>query len=329
MKRLIIVLCCFIPLSVFGQMGGGCHYTASQLYQGIVDSTDFSGNQNSSFNLEIDTSFVNNLWQVGTSSKVGFPSLVYGNKAIQTDTMNSYDTSNVSVFNVWSDTNYSVMSGFDSIHALTFWHYYNVDSLSDSCIVQLTLDSGNTWLNYADYTALQQQNYLLWLAYNYSTPWQLSPDNSGKFLWTGRSSGWEKVQICFNYPLPIKPSRGIPPKYGFRFIFKSDSIQNNKPGWIIDKIGFQYPIMYTGTNDFKKGVLNIYPNPSQDGVFFIDFPSSYVSGQLIVYNYLGRIVQERPLKERIDLSSLKAGMYFYRAVFIETNQWFSGQLEIN
>ncbi len=308
----------------FAQITGICDGPANN-YIDPIDSTNFSGVSTPRFHLEIDTSLVGNLWQIGGVTKPGFPSSTYGGQAIQTDTINSYDTNNTSAFMVWTDSIYN-QGGWgtvDSIHSLTFWHYYDVDSTGDSCLVQMTLDSGRTWINFSEYAHLAMQ-----LLYDYSIPSVFSPLNTGKFLWSGRSQGWQKVKICFHYPRPFKPARGIGQVFGFRFLFKSDSIQTNKPGWIIDKINFFSPISPLGVNDFEKSSLRIYPNPSLDGKFIIDFPVNHVTGKFYVYDLLGRNVKTVPLTEHVDLSDLQSGLYSYKALFEKTNQWYSGKVEI-
>lgn len=88
---------------------------------------------------------------MGAVTKSGFLASQYGGKAIQTDTLNPYPINNTSVFYVWKDTSY--YNGFPdtTLSSLIFWHYYDVDSLSDSCLVQITTDSGLTWKNYNEY----------------------------------------------------------------------------------------------------------------------------------------------------------------------------------
>lgn len=318
-----ILFFAFVLLSFVSkaQWNGVCD--GNTLYPYNIDSTDFSGAVSNHFFFEIDTSLSNNLWQVGAIQKASVPNSVFGGAGIQTDTINSYDSNNTSAFIVWTDSTYQAFPwSQDSMYTLSFWHYYNVDSLSDSCMVQLSVDSGKNWLNAADYT---QSPFLWW---HYQIDNALDPNSSGKFLWTGRSDGWQKVTICAHYGFPIKPSRHVPYPIAWRFLFKSDSTQTNKPGWIIDKIGLKNPVLAAGVNNLRYNSLSIYPNPSNDGQFHIDFPSSYVYGKFYVYNLLGDNVKTTPLKESIDLSDLPSGLYSYKALFEKTNQWFSGKIEI-
>jgi hypothetical protein len=261
---------------------------------------------------------------VGGIQKPGIPLTSFGGSAIQTDTLNSYATVNTSAFEVWTDSSYMQNNWhFDSLYSISFWHYYDVDSLTDSCIVQISNDSGATWLDYNAWN-------LTMLFWDYQISSNLSPISTGKFLWTGQSAGWQKVTICIHSGFPVKPDRTLQQKMGWRFLFKSDTVQTNKPGWLIDKISFKHPIIFTGgsVKDLQMNSLPIYPNPSYDGRFTIDFPSTYVKGQFFVYDYLGRNVKVLPLVEQINLSDLPSGLYSYKAVFNKTHQWFSGKLDI-
>lgn len=63
---------------------------------------------------------------------------------------------------------------------------------------------------------------------------------------------------------------------------------------------------------FSESGVNIYPNPSSDGHFFVTFTSA---AQLEVYNQLGALVKQEACagyngKMPLDLSSLESGFYF-------------------
>ncbi len=322
MKKIIpfITFLLFAQIS-YGQWTGSCNYNT--LYPYNIDSTDFSGAQTNHFFYEIDTSLHNNLWQVGTIQKANVPNSVFGGSGIQTDSVNAYDTNNTSAFVVWTDSLYHNLGWSpDSMYTISFWHYYNVDSLLDSCMVQISIDSGKNWLHAADYS------YNPNLSWDYQIDNSLAPHNSGKFLWTGQSTGWQKVTICAHYGFPLKPSRNISYPIGWRFLFKSDSIQNNKAGWVIDQISFKNPVLVQGVSSIGHRQLPIHPNPSTNGIFNLEFPSNYVKGKFYIYDFLGRNIKTVPLTEQIDLSNLPNGLYSYKALFEKTEQWFSGKIEI-
>ncbi len=152
-------------------------------------------------------------------------------------------------------------------------------------------------------------------------------NSRGLFFWTGKSNGWQQVKICFTY-LAIKPQLKMSWPFGFRFLFKSDSIQNNKPGWIIDKVRFSTPHITFSTSAIENHSLPIYPNPSSNGVFYINYPDNYVNGKIYFFDFLGRNVRALPLMKKINLGNLPSGLYTYKAVFERTEQWFSGTIEI-
>lgn len=313
-KGILFIVFVLFANICFGQSFGVCDYTTVLWSPVSYDSTNFSDTFSHTY-FNIDTAYHNNIWQSGQIAKSGFPTSVYGGAGMQTDTSLSYPINNQSSLEVWSDK-----IGYAA--SIDFWHYYDVDSLSDSCIVQYSVDSGVTWNDYSFNSVLSGN---IDFDYNYDSI--RDPRLINKFLWTGESTGWERVKICFTFYL-VSPNRSLPDKFGYRFLFKSDSVQNNKPGWVIDKVRFKTPNAIGATKDFQRTALPIYPNPSQNGIFNIDFPSTYVTGKFMVYDYLGRNVKTVPLAERVDLSSLPAGLYSYKALFQKTNQWFSGKLEI-
>ncbi len=148
MKKVLLVLIVSLPyFKAFSHCF--CGNTIGSFGPYLIDSCDFDTSNTNNLFFEVDTTLPNNLWQVGTVTKLGFPMANFGNRAIQTDTVNTYDTNNISAFNIWTNSIYYVPTQ-DSVFSINFWHYYNVDSLQDTCMVQYTLDSGLTWLNYTD-----------------------------------------------------------------------------------------------------------------------------------------------------------------------------------
>ena len=318
-KGILFILFILLSQSSFSQSNGICDYSFSAWHPVDYDSTSLSDTFATNY-FYVDTSFQNNIWQLGGVSKTGFPVSQFGGSGLQTDTLNSYPINNESAIEVWSsDNNINAAPGY----SLSFWHYYDVDSMSDSCIVQYSMDSGVTWNDYS----FSLVNWSGMLNYDYNYDSILRPDLINKFLWTGKSAGWEQVNICTTFFI-IGPQSKMPVNFGFRFLFKSDSVQTNKPGWVIDKLRFKTAAIVGAVHDYAQNQLNIYPNPSYNGRFTIDFPSNYVTGKFMVYDYLGRNIKTLALTERIDLSSLPAGLYSYKALFEKTNQWFSGKLEI-
>jgi hypothetical protein len=285
----------------------------------IIDSLSFEAPYTSHGILVVDTSFSDNLWQIGAVQKAGFPGAYSGTNALQTDTLNNYPINNESAAIIYTD---SLNLGWDPHDfSLSFWHYYATDTLLDSCKLQMTVDSGKTWVD----------SFLGWnwpLIYyagslnNNGQQWYTKP-----IWWSGNSNGWQKESVCVFIP-GVKGIQ-IPRGYGLRFLFISDSTETNKPGWMIDNIVLRTPQWGLGIDKISEDQSMIYPNPASQGIFTIDYPSNYVKGSVTVSDQYGRRVKTLPLEKQIDLSDLPKGVYLYTIFFDNTGQKFSGKLLYN
>jgi hypothetical protein len=127
--------------------------------------------------------------------------------------------------------------------------------------------------------------------------------------------------------IPIKPIRnGL--INSIRFVFQSDSINSNKPGWIISDFSGGWADFLGATEDLNNhNHLPVFPNPCSSGIFQISYPSAYVRGNLQVYNYFGKKIIEQALSTTIDLSAYSNGIYYYKAYF--DGKAYSGVLNKN
>ena len=92
-----------------------------------------------------------------------------------------------------------------------------------------------------------------------------------------------------------------------RFIFHSDSIQNNRDGWMIDNIS--WTINYQGVT-YLSNNCRIYPNPTKD---FITIDGSSKISAISILNQFGEtLIIEKKAKPTysIDLSTFNQGVYF-------------------
>lgn len=287
----------------------------------VLDSFYFESNTASIGKIFIDTSFPGNIWQIGAVQKPGFSNALSGTHALQTDTLNPYPVNNESAAILCLDSSIFPTSwyGTNPDFSFTFWHYYDTDTLTDSCILQVSLDSGKTWVNYP-----VNSSFLMYYSgslNNYGgNPWF----NSDTLFWMGRSGGWKKESVCVFF-LGEKGMQ-LPKAYGFRFLFHSDSVETNKPGWMIDNIQLKTPQGSLGLEKLNKEALAVYPNPSSNGVFNIDYPYHYVKGAIQLYNSYGQKVKQLPLTRTISIADQPKGLYHYRVTFSGTEQRFSGTL---
>jgi hypothetical protein len=319
MKQLYLLLVFTISfLGTKAQMSSDCMDSAFPV--NVLDSFYFESNTASIGKIIIDTSFPGNIWQIGTVQKSGFFNALSGTHALQTDSLNPYPVNNESAAIFCLDSSiFHMWLGHGPDFSLTFWHYYDTDTLTDSCMLQVSLDSGRTWVNSPVNSSAMM--YYSGSLNNYGgNPWF----NSDTLLWTGRSGGWRKESVCVFY-LGEKGMQ-LPKPYGFRFLFHSDSIETNKPGWMIDNIQLKTPQGSLGLEKLNKEALAVYPNPSSNGIFNIDYPYHYVAGTIKLYNSYGQKVKQLPLTRTISIAELPKGLYHYRVTFSGTDQRFSGTL---
>jgi hypothetical protein len=320
MKRLYLLLFLLLSFSATkAQMSSDCLDGDHPVY--VLDSFYFENNTVSIGKVIVDTTFPNNIWQIGTVQKPGFSNALSGTHALQTDTVNPYPVNNESAAILYLDPSFLAWGGNPDF-SLTFWHYYNTDTLSDSCILQISVDSGKTWMNSLTGSSLA----LPWIYYSGSlNNYGGNPFvNSDSLFWTGNSGGWRKESVCVFY----EGMKGmlLPRVYGFRFLFHSDSVETNKPGWIIDNIQLKSPQWSEKVSEVNAQTLKLYPNPSSNGVFNIDYPYHYVKGAIQLYNSYGQKVKQLSLTRTISIADQPKGLYHYRVTFSGTEQRFSGTL---
>ncbi len=288
------------------------------------DSLDFEHVSNH-VRYHIDTSMVNNVWRIGAVSKAGFPQPLSPVNALQTDTLIPYPVLNESAVMFWPDSAFN--SGFH-LASVSFWHHYDVDSLTDSLLVQLSIDSGKTWLNPTDFVdsavALGYNGFMI--SYDGIRYDNLHPYTTEKIVFTGSDTLWTKVSICFTY-MVLKPARQLDSSYfGIRFLLKSDTVQLNKPGWIIDDLKLYPPGVVGGLDDVGKKSLSLYPMPSASGEFHLANLPPYEKGEVRIYDMTGQCLNTVKLATTISIAEMADGIYFYKVFSEGSIQYTGGKL---
>ncbi len=201
--------------------------------------------------IEIDTAS-GNIWQIGKPGKLVFDSAYSAPKAIVTDTVHSYPVNITSSFTL----DFQLYGGRPSI---SFVHRFDTDSLRDGGFVEISNNSGNTWVLLSDTTFLDHRNGGFYQAYGaetfgfYGINDSLDNANIG---FSGKSNSWLTSEIQFQCYAVKKASQ-----LKLRFTFVSDSIDNPGDGWMIDNIIIQNQ---GGCSDLTENQLphvDAYPNP--------------------------------------------------------------------
>jgi len=244
--------------------------------------------------ISIDTASVN-IWQTGQPQKMNFDSAKSFPKALVTDTVNFYPKDNNSLFNI-NLTEIGKVCGF----GISFYHKYDTDSLKDGGMIQISYDSMNAnWVNIINDTNLIISNGLYSNLYSVET--------LGDVGFSGLQLTWQKTALVWK-SIPSSVSNNVQ----LRFLFKSDSIQNNKDGWIIDDLCMQ-DILCPGIekNNYNENI-NVYPNPVSD-VLFIELTDGS-NFDYTLWNSFGEIVifskKESEKRKHLNLDQLKSGIYF-------------------
>lgn len=279
----------------------------------VVDSTFYACDTTpSSFTLVIEPS-INNIWTKGKTYKFGTTSSKDTICSIFTDSMVNYAANAHSGFYfVLPDYGWSYSKYFK------FWHKFDTDTLMDGCWLEFSNDSGATW-----YPIDSFANYQLSNVYSYCNLYGedgivfqslqlLDTLFNGRKAWSGSSNGWISTALHLNFMMPITSMISSNPINAIRFVFSSDSVGNNKSGWIINDFSIGHVNFVGGVDDRNAySSLNFYPNPSSTGEFNIDMKSELHKGTIQIYNSTGSLVLETELKPKLSLSALGNGFYYY------------------
>lgn len=334
-KQLILAVLLLVPFFAKAQ---SIVDTQSCIFMAHIDTlyTLCDTNYNPNFDIQIEST-TNNIWQKGKTLKFGTTNARDTSCAIFTDSLNPYPINNYSAFHFMFPKNYGQW-GFAQQYNyyLKFWHKFDTDSLLDGCWLEFSNDSGMTWHKVDSLNFGFPNNYFNngWNACNLYTnniasvtPAFVDTLLDGTKAWSGNSNGWRYTSLWINMAFPIKPGRsgGL---NAIRFVFKSDSINNNKQGWIIDDFAAGWVETWGAVNDISLfNQLPIYPNPSTNGIFNISFPSSFVKGTMQVFNINGQKIKDEILRKEIDLKNQPNGLYYYKAFF--DHKVYSGILNKN
>jgi len=258
--------------------------------------------------LQIDTSS-QNIWQIGEPSKIFFDSAYSINSAIVTDTLNYYPLNNYSYFDL-NIGSYNVDWYPDDIF-IEIKHKIDTDTLKDGGFITVSYDQGLTWMNIINDTV-----------YGQATP---SWDNlnlynlydtlyNGEFGFSGHSNGWITTMFSWHY-IPVKNDIDvIGDTMIVRFNFISDSIENNKEGWMIDNIKLYSVDLGGGINDAKSLKFNIAPNPMNE-ISIIKL-ENYSEIQLSIFNIQGQLVRQKKYFNNqsiiINKNNFNSGIYFVK-----------------
>lgn len=267
--------------------------------------------ENPSSMVWIDDTQENNIWQIGTPQKEYFNQSFSIPYAILTDTLQSYEENIHSSFIV-SVKGRSWFRG--SPAKLSFKHKFDTDTLTDGGYIDVSYNSGETWLRIIHDTTMFNCNWTPGFGFY---PQNFYSDNdtlfNGEPGFSGKSDSWENASFEWYYCIGVKDD--FPDSLMIRFNFISDDIASDKEGWMIDDIKLQSFECSSVSENENLISSTIYPNPiNSNSVLEIGGLNGKTYG-IEIYDLNGRKIYSRlenttsfPLHD----ISFEPGIYFYQ-----------------
>jgi hypothetical protein len=283
---------------------------AQELFNACVD---FEHNHNS---IVIDTTQPSNIWQIGKPSKLIFDSALTTPFAIVTDTLNFYPPDNLSSFQLKAVTQANSCWGTGYLY---FIHKFDTKLHEDGGYIEVKYGGDSTWTNIINDMDPVNGTIQTGFYNNSDTIIGKTP------AFSGSSNGWVFSEFIWSWFLGAKS-----PEHDtltIRFTFKSDSIQANREGWMIDNLCLKIDACGGGINQNESSILQsiVYPNPVKDYSFLEIQNNEFYPFDIGIYDLTGRIVKEiknfRDKHYLIKESEFLSGIYNYR--LIKENQELS------
>jgi hypothetical protein len=287
------------------------------LVQGQTYIQYFDGADTSAFNsllINIDTSS-SNIWQIGQPQKIIFDTAATFPNSIVTDTSNYYPTNNTSSFSFGVDPQWFGWG----ILALQWKQKLDMDIDYDGGIIEFSSDTGNTWQNVFN-------NPYVYNFYGFDTANQ-DTLISGDYAFSGTDSTWKDIWLCFDLSwLSFSDS------LMFRYTLKSDAINNNKEGWIIDNLISHITIIHTVNEIKQEKYMTAVPNPTTGRIDISTkkLDEFHIIQKIELINIEGKLVQKwgiSPTKFYVDISNHPNGIYFLNVKTNKNSETFKIVLE--
>ncbi len=247
----------------------------------------------------IDTLNPDNVWQIGPPQKDLFDSAFSPPNVIVTDTLEYYPNLTQSEFIVKAP-NPSGGIGME------MYHKYDTDTLLDGGEIEVSYD-GIEWENIGNTT------FFSWNEYDYFS-------NLG---FNGNSGGWVNTYYYWNYP----PTDTLQ----IKFIFRSDDIQTNKEGWMLDNIYFTFDLGIGIDEHDQNNVFTAFPNPFNHETLIQFANPENKNYKLKLFDSGGRLIKTitsiRSNQVRVDRNSLTKGVYIFQLTS-DSGKTIKGQLVV-
>lgn len=287
MKKMLLLVLLVFSASGYAQSEIWPPYDCLEVMWQFSDTTDF---ETPFANVHIDTAAAGNIWQIGTPNKTVFTGAWSGSNAIVTDTVNTYPTNNYSYFDIYIGE-FNLGPEFRWSLFVDMHHRFHTDTLTDGGFISVSYDNGATFTNIINDWASYFCGAPAWQNYNLYN--QTQTLYNGERGFSGNSSGWVYTGFAW-HGCPVAQqnrSGGISDTTILRFSFVSDSIDNQKDGWIIDQLRAYVCFLGSNVPDIGLGepLFKLAPNPAQSQAqvqvsrpcHVIDYTLSNLNGQML------------------------------------------------
>ncbi len=250
---------------------------------------------NMSIQIELDTAS-SNIWQIGPPQKTIFDSAATNPNVLVTDTLNTYPKNNTSIFTF----NLPVFNNW-GITAIRWKQKLDMDTAKDGGIVEYSVDTGKTWIN-----VFNDSNVYNFYGYLDTTNVDTLPNGVKAF--TGRDTVWRDIWLCYHGSYLQNFDSML-----FRFTFVSDSVDNNRDGWMIDNMLLQETFFHTVSTVDPDKTFMVYPTVSSGVVKISMDEKGKLVQHISVIDAQGKMLQNydpNAQKTEIDISNLPVGTYF-------------------
>lgn len=257
----------------------------------------------------VDTFNSSNIWEIGTPSKTIFNSALSVPNSITTDSINPYPINNISSFTIKINTS-DLWAGFP--YFVIMWNQkMDCEIGKDGGIIEVSYDSASTWMNIFQDTLHNPLSV---------TNYEIDTLFTGEFGYSKIDTTWKNIGFCWS-------SSGFSnvEEVFLRFIFKSDSIETNQEGWLIDNFVAYETIIdavdETSSNSRLATNVILYPNPveSKINIEFVSPLNSMITYEIISINgkleLKGNSLVNNTLS--INTNSLNSGFYI---IYLRDNE---------
>jgi hypothetical protein len=305
----------------------------------IIVSSEMQGqkfNYSNSFdNYSNDTTLsigteVNNIWEIGSSTKGFFEGSNRATKpSIMTDTIDPYPINNISTFEIdFGNTFFRLYHMF----VFQFDHKFQTDIGNDGGYIEISYDDGITWNNFIlDTLVTLEQTMVDGVFSNFYSKEDTLTDGTPAF--TGQSDDWIISGISWFWTgidYSWIDEDGIDLK--LRFVFKSDDVNDNKAGWIIDNIILGYGNAESIEESINSFSSQLFPNPIfNESILKFENPMNS-NVYIQIFNSSGlKIMETKTNSNYIKLiqKDFKEGLYIYKIVYERDNTYSIGEFIVN